>query len=62
MVSIAQQFIIQKLFINEEKIHAQLKENRLKPATPSKWQQRIEEMQKANADRVKANNKPASKK
>ena len=54
MVSIAQQFIIQKFFINEEKIHAQLKENRNKPATPSKWQQRIEEMQKTNAERMKS--------
>jgi len=54
MVSIAQQFVIQKLFINEEKIHAQLKENRNKPATPSKWQAKIEEMQKANADRTKS--------
>jgi YidC/Oxa1 family membrane protein insertase len=53
MVSIAQQFVIQKLFINEEKIHAQLKENRNKPAPPSKWQQKLEEMQKANADRMK---------
>ncbi len=53
MISILQQFLIQKLFINEEKIHAQLKENRNKPATPSKWQQRLEEMQKANADRTK---------
>ena len=61
MVSIAQQFIIQKVFINEEKIHAQLKENRNKPATPSKWQARIEEMQKANADRMKGGQKPAKK-
>ena len=53
MVSILQQFVIQKLFINEEKIHAQLKENRTKPATPSKWQARIEEMQKANMERQK---------
>lgn len=62
MVSIAQQFIIQKVFINEDKIHAQLKENRNKPATPSKWQQRIEEMQKANAERMKNGQKPVSKK
>ena len=53
MLSIAQQFIIQKFIINETKIHAQLKENRNKPATPSKWQQRIEEMQKGQAERAK---------
>ncbi len=57
MVSIAQQFVIQKLFINEDKIHAQLKENRNKPATPSKWQQKLEEMQKANAGRVQTGGK-----
>jgi len=42
MVSIAQQFIIQKLFINEEAIHKQLQENKNKPATASKWQQKLE--------------------
>lgn len=62
MVSIAQQFIIQKVFINEEKIHAQLKENRSKPATPSKWQQRMEEMQKANAERMKTQQQRTTKK
>jgi YidC/Oxa1 family membrane protein insertase len=53
LVTIAQQYIIQNFIINEDKIHAQMKEARLKPATPSKWQARIEEMQKAQANRTK---------
>lgn len=53
LLSIAQQFIIQKYFINEKAIHAQLQENKNKPATPSKWAQRLEEMQKMQAERNK---------
>jgi len=54
ILSIAQQFIIQKYFINEKAIHAQLQANKNKPATPSKWSQKLEEMQKMQADRNKA--------
>jgi len=53
MISIAQQFIIQKYIINEKAIHAQIQENKNKPATPSKWTQRLEQMQKAQMDKVK---------
>ena len=53
LLSIAQQFIIQKYFINEKAIHAQLQENKNKPATPSKWAQKLEEMQKMQAERGK---------
>lgn len=53
VVTILQQYIIQNFIINEEKIHRQMKEARLKPATPSKWQARLEEMQKAQQERVK---------
>ncbi len=53
ILSILQQFIIQKYFINEKAIHAQLQENKNKPATPSKWSQRLEEMQKLQANRAK---------
>ncbi|WP_276132978.1 membrane protein insertase YidC [Polluticoccus soli] len=52
MISIAQQFIIQKYIINEKAIHAQIQENKNKPATPSKWQQRLEQMQKSQMDRM----------
>lgn len=53
MISIAQQFVIQKLFINEQKIHAQIQEKKNKPATPSKWQEKIEQMQKAQQAKMK---------
>ncbi|WP_106521190.1 membrane protein insertase YidC [Taibaiella chishuiensis] len=53
LISILQQFIIQKFFINEEAIHRKIQENRNKPAGTSKWQQRLEQMQKAQADKTK---------
>jgi YidC/Oxa1 family membrane protein insertase len=53
MISILQQFIIQKYIIDEKKIHAQIQQNKNKPATPSKWAQRLEEMQKAQLERSK---------
>jgi len=53
MISIAQQFVIQKFLINEDKIHAQIQEKKNKPATPSKWQSRIEEMQKTQVEKMK---------
>lgn len=53
MISIAQQFIIQKYIIDEKAIHAKMQENKNKPATPSKWAQKLEEIQKAQAERGK---------
>jgi YidC/Oxa1 family membrane protein insertase len=53
MISIAQQFVIQKFFINEQKIHAQMQEKKNKPVGPSKWQTKIEEMQRAQVERAK---------
>jgi YidC/Oxa1 family membrane protein insertase len=53
LVTIAQQYIIQNFIINEDKIHRQIKEARLKPATPSKWQAKMEELQKGQAERMK---------
>ncbi len=53
LLSIAQQFIIQKLFIDEKKIHAQMQENRSKPPVASKWQQKLQEMQAVQAERGK---------
>lgn len=53
MISIAQQFIIQKYIIDEKKIHAQIQENKNKPVAQSKWQQKLEEMQKAQMERAR---------
>ena len=53
LLSIAQQFIIQKYFIDEKAIHAQLQENKSKPATPSKWASKLEQIQKQQAEKAK---------
>jgi YidC/Oxa1 family membrane protein insertase len=58
LLSIAQQFLIQKYFIDEKAIHAKLQENKNKPATPSKWAQRLEDMQKAQTERAKNQQQP----
>jgi YidC/Oxa1 family membrane protein insertase len=46
MLSIVQQYIIQKFFIDEKKVHAQIQENKNKPAGTSKWAEKIAEIQK----------------
>lgn len=46
VISILLQFVIQKFIINHDKIHAQIQENKKKPKTKSKWQERLEEVQK----------------
>ena len=51
ILSIAQQFIIQKFFIDEKAIHAQIIHNRSKPPVASKWQAKLQEMQAVQADR-----------
>ncbi|MCB0696628.1 MAG: membrane protein insertase YidC, partial [Chitinophagaceae bacterium] len=53
MISIAQQFIIQKYVIDEKAIHAKMQENKNKPPAQSKWQAKLEEMQKQQAERAK---------
>jgi len=45
MITFAQMFVIRRL-VNEEKIHARIQENKKKPITKSKFQQRLEEMAK----------------
>lgn len=53
VLSIAQQFVIQKFFIDEKKIHAQMQENKSKPPVASKWQQKLQEMQSLQAEKNK---------
>ncbi|MFT4061556.1 MAG: membrane protein insertase YidC [Edaphocola sp.] len=57
LLSMAQQFLINKFAIDETKIHAQIQENKKKPAGTSKWQQRLEELQKNQTQRVKQTKK-----
>jgi YidC/Oxa1 family membrane protein insertase len=62
MLSLIQQVVIQKYFINEKEIHAQLQQNKSKPAEPSKWAQRLEEIQKQQLERSKVQPKINNKK
>jgi YidC/Oxa1 family membrane protein insertase len=45
LVTIGLQFIIQTYIIDHDKILAKIEENRKKPKTKSKWQERLEQMQ-----------------
>ena len=46
IISILQMTVLGRFFINEDKLRAELVTNMSKPRKKSKWQQRIEEMQK----------------
>lgn len=45
LITLALQFVIQNYIINHDKILAKMEENRKKPKTKSKWQERFEQMQ-----------------
>jgi len=45
MVTLGLQFVIQNYIIDHDKILAKIEENRKKPKTKSKWQERLEQMQ-----------------
>jgi YidC/Oxa1 family membrane protein insertase len=45
IITLALQFVIQNYIINHDKILAKMEENRRKPKTKSKWQERMEQMQ-----------------
>ncbi|MCP4124241.1 MAG: membrane protein insertase YidC [Bacteroidetes bacterium] len=50
VVSVAQQWFMKRYFINEDKVHAQIQENKKKVKTKSKWQTRMEDMMKKQQD------------
>ncbi|HEY0611954.1 MAG TPA: membrane protein insertase YidC [Chitinophaga sp.] len=50
VISIALQWVLQTFVINHDKIHAQIQENKKKPVSKSKWQERLEDMQKRQQD------------
>jgi YidC/Oxa1 family membrane protein insertase len=56
------QLIIQKFIINESQIHAKIQQNKKKPVTKSKWQQRLEQMQQSNQNLQDTRNKSNPKK
>lgn len=45
IITLVLQFVIQTYIINHDKILARMEENRRKPKTKSKWQERLEQMQ-----------------
>jgi YidC/Oxa1 family membrane protein insertase len=45
LITLALQFVIQNYIIDHNKILAKIEENRKKPKTKSKWQERLEQMQ-----------------
>ncbi|MCK5781745.1 MAG: membrane protein insertase YidC [Flavobacteriales bacterium] len=55
-ISIIQIFIIKKYIIDEDKIHAQMQENKKKPVKKSKWSQKMGNMM-AEAQKQQANKK-----
>lgn len=58
LISILQQFLIQKFFINEQKILQKMEANKLKPKNQtSKWQERLEQMQKMQQEKLKEKKK-----
>jgi YidC/Oxa1 family membrane protein insertase len=47
LITLMLQFVIQNYIIDHDKILAKLQENRTKPKSKSKWQERLEQMQEA---------------
>jgi YidC/Oxa1 family membrane protein insertase len=56
MITFGQQWVIRRT-VDDTKLHAQIAENRKKPVTKSKFQQRMEEAMKASQQRANTNTK-----
>lgn len=56
-VTLLLQFVIQKYIIDHDKILAKIEENRKKPKTKSKWQERMEQMQEQQKKLKETQNK-----
>ena len=54
LLGVAHQWLIQKFFINEEKLHKQIEENRKNPKQPSGWAKKLAEVQKQAEQRGKS--------
>ncbi|HEY8896159.1 MAG TPA: membrane protein insertase YidC [Niastella sp.] len=57
LITLILQFVIQNYIIDHDKILAKIEENRKKPKGKSKWQERLEQMQAAQAEAQKRNQK-----
>ena len=47
LITILIQWVIQTFIIDDKKIHQQIQENKKRPVKQSRWQQRLEEVQKS---------------
>jgi len=47
VITLILQYVIQHYIINHDKILAQIEENKKKPKSKSKWQERLEQMQES---------------
>ncbi len=54
LLGVAHQWLIQKFFINEEKLHKQIEENKKNPKQPSGWAKKLAEVQKQAEQRGKS--------
>ncbi len=61
VISIVQQWVIKNYVIDKDKIRTQIEENKKKPATQSKFAQRLAEMQKENEIRKQQQTKKKGK-
>ncbi len=52
VITLLMQWVIQTYIINHDKILAKIEETRKKPKTKSKWQERMEQMQSANQQKL----------
>ena len=57
IITLALQFVIQNYIIDHDKILAKMEENRKKPKTKSKWQERMEQMQEQQKQMQQRNGK-----
>lgn len=55
LITILQNWIIRKFFIDEDKIYARIKEKSAAPSKKSKFQQRLEQMQKEQQKQIQQN-------
>ena len=57
LITILQNWVIRKWFVDEDKIYARIREKAAQPAKKSKFQQRLEEMQKQQQQQLKQQNR-----
>jgi YidC/Oxa1 family membrane protein insertase len=61
VITLLLQFIIQKYIINHDKILSQIEDNKKKPKTKTKWQEKLEQVQEAQKKAQEIKNKNTGK-